>query len=70
MDDKVQSVLIPRDKFTVTQARRWVREHGYEIIKIDITTNYYRFRQRDPIACMKYRTLRLPNGVKLVREYH
>ncbi len=62
----VQSVLIPRRFFTIGAAQKWLRENGYTFIKLDLTQNYYRFRQIPPDSGCRYRTKELPNGVLLV----
>jgi hypothetical protein len=70
---KTQSVLIPKS-WTKVEAERWIKAHGYKITfygkKAHITEKYRRYRQRSPKKGkgIKVRTLRLPNGVKLV-EY-
>jgi hypothetical protein len=61
----VQSVLIPRKKFNLTQAQDYVVEHNYKVKKVDLTENYYRFRQYTP-KDEEYITKSLPNGVKLI----
>lgn len=38
----------------------------YKIKKVDVTTNYFRFRQKPPSAYKNYRMKNLENGVKLV----
>lgn len=48
MSSIVQSVLLNRDKFTIRSAIDWVIVHNYKVKKIDITQNYFRFRQIPP----------------------
>lgn len=63
---KVQSVLIPKNKFNIIEARSYIRSHGYKLKKIDITENYYRFRQVDPVHGRDFANYKLKNGVILV----
>ena len=63
---KVQSVIINKDKFTKREANKWIKDNKYINKKVDITKNYYRFRQFTPKKGDKYRTKDLKNGVKLV----
>ena len=65
----VQSVLFPIDTFTKTQAKKWLKDHGYKYSKVDETEYYYRFRQMEPNDTYRYRTYRLPNGVRFVLAY-
>jgi hypothetical protein len=45
---EVQSVIFPRDLFSPTKAKSWLRAHGFRSFKMDETDNYFRFRQRPP----------------------
>jgi hypothetical protein len=71
MSHYVQTVLVPRESFTIRQAARWIISHGYYAIKIDATPNYFRFRQTSPVKApgTRVRTISLPNSVKLVIYY-
>ena len=63
----VQSILIPRSKFSMEEAKRWVRGHGYSISKLpDVTRTYYRFRQQGPEGFSRLRTKSIANGIKLI----
>ena len=48
----LQSVIIPKDKFTEEQALKWIRKNKFKDygtkIKNYKTTNFYRFRQYPP----------------------
>jgi hypothetical protein len=63
---KVQTVLIP-ESWSLKEAKAWLEAHKYKHSKVDITENFYRFRQRPP-GGGKYFTVSLPNGVELVFE--
>ena len=62
----VQSVLIPRKKFSLLSAKEWLMSNNYKLKKIDITENFFRFRQYSPSRSTAFRMKTLPNGVKLV----
>jgi hypothetical protein len=66
---KIQSVLVPKDKFSRSEAIKYIRDH-FEFKKIDSTQrkNFYSFRQIDPTINSKYFTKVLDNGVELVFE--
>lgn len=70
MTMKLQTILIPRRNFTLRAAKAWIRKHGFRLTffgkPVDITTNYYRFRQSDPVQHAKYFTKVLPNGIELI----
>jgi hypothetical protein len=63
----VQSVLFPKSVFTQKKAVGWLTKHNYDHAKVDITDNYYRFRQKEPVSGATY-TVRLSNGVELIVE--
>lgn len=64
----LQTVLVPKDKFTLTKAKTWVVSHGFKAPKVDSAANFYRFRQATPKASAKFYTVSLPNGVELVYQ--
>lgn len=65
----VQSVILPRSKFTLNSAIQWVINNGFKVMKVNVTKSYYRVRQKNPITGVKTRLHSLPNGVKLVVEF-
>lgn len=66
----IQTVLLPKKKFSLPDAIAWVSRHGFRSHKVDITGNYYRFRQMEPMYGGKYRTKTLTNGVEIVSHYY
>jgi len=48
-----QSVVFPKSKFTITQAKDWLRRHDLKRSKVDVKPNTLRFRQHDPKVCQK-----------------
>jgi hypothetical protein len=66
---QIQSVLVPKDKFSRDEAIKYVRKH-FQYKKIDSKQrrNFYSFRQFDPTKNSKYFTKILDNGVELVFE--
>jgi hypothetical protein len=66
MTTKVQSVLLSRSLFTLSGARKWIHEHGFKDLKVDVTKNYYRFRQISPSPRYKYRIKQVAPGIKFV----
>jgi len=47
---EVQSLLFAVDRWTVRDARRWAREHGYRDDDVDETRRYIHLRQEDPVS--------------------
>jgi len=64
----LQTILIPKAKFSLPDAIEWVRDHHHSAHKVDITGHYYRFRQHTPHHSGRYYTVTLPNGVELVHQ--
>lgn len=66
----IQSILIPRDKFTLPEAIQWIIHHKYKLFYSnkfpDITTHYYRFRQNDIDPYYEYRTITFGKGIKAI----
>jgi len=46
----VQSVVFHKDKFTISTAKKWLKENGYKCSKVDEEPNTIRFRQISPIT--------------------
>jgi len=63
---QVQSVLIPRSKFSLLRAKDWILSNKYKLKKVDITENYFRFRQETPSQYKSFRMKTLSDGIKLV----
>ena len=73
MTNNIQSVIFNKNKWTINKAEEWLRTHKYKTSfygkKVDITTNYYRYRQLAPHKFKKYFTKMLDGknkGVGLV----
>lgn len=62
----VQTVLFDKSKWTVTRAKKWLKDNGYKVPKVDTTDQYHRFRQRPPFQ-FKAGTMRIINfGAKSI----
>ena len=66
MATSVQSVLLPRSKFSLLRAKEWVLSNKYKVKKVDITENFFRFRQFSPSQAKGFRIKTLPDGIRLV----
>ncbi len=68
----LQTVLIPKKDYSLEQAEAKIKEMGYKTHfykkKVDITENFYRFRQASPKKFKKdgYTTETLKNNIQLV----
>jgi len=67
---ELHTILVPRNRYTLTLAKKWIREHGYKVTyygkKPHVTTNFIRFRQLKPREGANYVTKKLPNGIQFV----
>lgn len=69
---KVQSVLMDKDYFTKSEAKSWIKYHGFKVTfygkEVEETENFYRFRQMSPARFKKgkYVTKEIDDGIKLV----
>ena len=48
MSTQVQSVIFEKSKYSVTEAKKWLRDNGFVAPKVDKTDRYLRFRQKEP----------------------
>jgi hypothetical protein len=67
----IQSILFPVITWRPSDARKWLKRHGYKYGKIDTTQKYHRFRQKQPSKSNKYRIFKLPNsaGIEFILSY-
>ena len=65
---KIQSIIFKKRYWNTERAKRWLREHNFEGLKVDETQNYLRFRQEDPseFGIGSYRTINLTKSIKAV----
>lgn len=63
---RVQSLIFPRDKWTKTEARAWLKSHGYKSRSVDETSQSWRFRQEDPDQFDVLRTKTFGDNIKAV----
>ena len=64
----LQTIELPRDSFTLKEAREWLRHHGHLWQYHRNTTNFRRFAQVNPIKKATYYSKILPNGIILVMQ--
>lgn len=61
---EVQTILFDKSMWTVTAARKWLKDHGYKVPAVDTTKEYHRFRQRPTFHFKKgtFRTKKFGSG--------
>jgi hypothetical protein len=64
-DKNVQSILISV-KFGLDEAIKYVLNANHKVKKIDITDNYFRFRQFNPKKSDRYITKEILPGIKYI----
>jgi hypothetical protein len=55
--------------FTKGEAKRWLQKSGFVDQKVDVSPNYYRFRQSLPKRGSRTRTIDMTDGVLGVVEF-
>jgi hypothetical protein len=64
---KIHAVIFEKKYWTPTRAEQWLSAHKLDPIKdVDVTTNFLRYRIRDPDLFDYFRMISLPNRAKLV----
>ena len=71
MSYAVQSVQLRRSKFTKPEAFAWIRKHGYKADKVDVTPEFFRFRQIAPerLHGFRFRTVQIGDDGYLTMVY-
>jgi hypothetical protein len=62
----IQTILIPRSKYSLEKARDWLHDHGYHYGSHRTTPHFYRFWQENPVINAEYYTKRITNGIEFV----
>jgi ATP-dependent Clp endopeptidase proteolytic subunit ClpP len=63
----VQSIIISKEYYNLSQARKWLKENGYKADGLDETDKSFRFRQYDPDGnAFRYRTQKAKKGITLL----
>lgn len=62
----IQSVLIDKNIYSLDEALEFIIDNNYKHDKVDITENYYRFRQKNPSIKHNYITKQIYKGIKLI----
>ena len=69
----IQSILFDRSHWKLSDAKEWLKQRNMKT-DVDMKSNTYRFRQREPKHYYEYFTYTLPHirGIKLViiTNYH
>lgn len=63
---KTQSVRFDKEKYTVKQAKKWLKSKGFKYGKVDSSGNYHKFRQIDPKGFDIFRTKEISYGIQMV----
>ena len=66
----LQTILIPKDRYTLREAKKWLKDHSKANSYIRETANYWRAMQTPPIVKASFNTTTLSNGIMYVyQEY-
>lgn len=70
MNSEIQSILIPRKKFNINDAYKWIFDNGFKVyyrgMEPDRSKNFIRFRQENPKKYRGWFTVVLPNDIRLI----
>jgi hypothetical protein len=64
---EIQSLLFDK-QWTVAEAKDWARDHGYKAVKVHVTDDYIRLRQKRPVSGAEKRTIAFGQGIKAIVE--
>ena len=63
-----QTIIIPKNKFTLEEAQNWLKQNGWLYKNWRETINYYRFIQNDVVNGANYYSNKLNNGIILITQ--
>lgn len=63
----IQAIIFDNKRWLVSEAKRWLTQHGYKPIKpVHRTVGFLRFRLQDPSQFSSFYIKKLPDGIELV----
>ena len=64
----VQTIIFPKEFWTMSKAKAWLKKHKFKYGKVDEKVNTLRFRQVNPefIGKETYRTIKFGDKIKAV----
>lgn len=74
---EINSIIFPKESFTVGSARKWLKEHNFKSegkVDSEYRPNFYSFRMHSPselekLGFTKYYNKKLKNGVEIISAY-
>jgi hypothetical protein len=63
---EVQTLLFPRPKFSVAEAKDWARRHGMKFGDVDVKDKYIHLRQADPSGFRRLRNVKFGDRLRAV----
>lgn len=63
----IQTIIFPRDKWSKACCVYWLGNHGFKFDKIDITKEFYSFRQEKTDSTGRYITYHGFRGMMLMK---
>lgn len=63
---RVQSLLFPKTKFTMSEAKKWAKDHDFSVKKGVTEGNFRRLRILSPSQCAAMRTVTFGKGIKAI----
>lgn len=65
----LHAILFPKDKYSLNDAKKWLKDNNYDYIHNRQTKNIWRFRIKEQIKGYDFFTKILNNGIELVFMY-
>lgn len=56
---RVQTLLFPTSRFTVSSAKAWAKRHDWRTGDVDVKPEFIHFRQEDPSVFKRIRTVHM-----------
>lgn len=71
MASNIQSILFDNNKWKVSDAHKWLRQHKFRPIKkVHITKNKLRFRLRNPTDFDRFRIRKISDGIEFIIGFY
>ncbi len=63
---EVQSVMFDKDKYSVKDAKRWLKKHNFKNDDVDVKKTVIKFRQKNPKKYKDFFVKEIKSGIKFI----
>ncbi len=63
---EIQSIIFDKKLWSISEAKKWLKDRKFKFTKVDKKQNFIRFRQQSPKKFNRFRTLIRDLGIRFI----